>query len=161
MQTNLTNELCPTNRTPTGNRICQLYAPSVERLTARYERQEDLLWRAFVEESPDIHAAGRSLSAVQDQLRSTLVEHGYDTSEVLDRVELPPGSRDIVESAAEARRVAGDATERSATLTLQAARALVNDGLSLRDVATVLGLSHTRVQQLLREPTDGVKGPEA
>ncbi len=33
---------------------------SVERLTAHYQRQEDLLWRAFVEESPEIHAAGQA-----------------------------------------------------------------------------------------------------
>lgn len=122
----------------------------MERLTARYQRQEDLLWRAFVEESPDIHAAGRSLSAVQEQIRSAIFEHGHLDPEIIDHVDLPESSREAVEAAAEARRVAAEAAERSAELTSQAARSLVTSGLSLRDVATVLGLSHTRVQQLLR-----------
>lgn len=122
----------------------------MDRLTAHYERQEDLLWRAFVEESPDIHAAGRSLSAAQEQLRSALAEHGRGDWEVIDLVDLPTGSRQAVDAATEARHLAAQSAERSAELTAEAARALVKEGLSLRDVATVLGLSHTRVQQLLR-----------
>ena len=126
--------------------------PSVERLTARYQRQEDLLWRAFVEESPEIHAAGRSLSAVQEQLRSAIFEQGHRDPEIVDHVELPESSRDAVTEATQARADVAALAERSAELTRHAAQALVKDGLSLRDVATVLGLSHTRVQQLLREP---------
>lgn len=122
----------------------------MERLTAHYERQEDLLWRAFIEESPDIHGDGRSLSAVQEQIRTAIFEHGHLDPEIVDHIDLPRGSREAVAAAAEARRVAADAAERSAELTSQAARSLVASGLSLRDVATVLGLSHTRVQQLLR-----------
>lgn len=122
----------------------------MDRLTAHYERQEDLLWRAFVEESPEIQAAGRSLSAAQEQLRSALAEHGRAGSEVINLVELPSRSRKAVDAATKARQLAAETAERSAELTAQAARELVNVGLSLRDVATVLGLSHTRVQQLLR-----------
>lgn len=122
----------------------------MDRLTAHYERQEDLLWRAFVEEAPDIHAAGRSLSAAQEQLRSALAEHGKADSEVITLVDLPAGAREAVAAAADARHQAAESAERSAELTAKAAQALVKDGLSLRDVATVLGLSHTRVQQLLR-----------
>lgn len=124
----------------------------VERLTAHYQRQEDLLWRAFVEESPEIHAAGRSLSAVQEQLRSAVFERGHRDPEIVDLVELPDSSRDAVTEATQARADVAALAERSAELTRHAAQALVKDGLSLRDVATVLGLSHTRVQQLLREP---------
>lgn len=129
----------------------------MDRFTARYERQEDLLWRAFVEEAPDIHAAGRSLSAAQGQLRSALTEQGHSDPTVIDRVDLPPRSRKAVDDATEARNIAASASERSSELTSRAARSLVEDGLSLRDVATVLGLSHTRVQQLLR--STGVKFP--
>lgn len=125
---------------------------SVERLTARYQRQEDLLWRAFVEESPEIHAAGRSLTAVQDQLRAAISEQGYRDPEIIDLVDLPDSSRDAVTEATQARADVATLSERSAELTRHAAQALVKDGLSLRDVATVLGLSHTRVQQLLRAP---------
>lgn len=122
----------------------------MERLTAHYERQEDLLWRAFVKEAPDIHAAGRSLSAAQEHLRSALAEHGMEDSELVTLVNLPARARDAVAAAAHARHHAAESAERSAELTAHAARALVKDGLSLRDVATVLNLSHTRVQQLLR-----------
>lgn len=136
--------------TTTGKRVLQGYHRNVERLTAHYERQEDLLWRAFVEEVPDIHAAGRSLSAAQEQLRSALAEHGRAESEIVTLIDLPAGAREAVAAAAHARHHAAESAERSAELTAQAAQALVKDGLSLRDVATVLGLSHTRVQQLLR-----------
>lgn len=125
----------------------------VERLTAHYRRHDDLLWKAFVEESPEIHVAGRSLTAVHDQLRSTIVEHGYSDPEIIDLVDLPERSRHLVEAAAAARKVAAEATERSVEVTSRAARSLVEDGLSLRDTAKVLGLSHTRVQQLLRPQT--------
>ncbi len=127
----------------------------MERLTAHYQRQEDLLWRAFVEESPEIHAAGRSLSAVQEQLRTAIFANRQEDTEIIDSVDLPASSHQAVEDATQARAAATAAAERSAELTRNAAHALVEDGLSLRDVATVLGLSHTRVQQLLRE-----QGPE-
>lgn len=122
----------------------------MERLTARYERQEDLLWRAFVEEAPEIHAAGRSLSAVQGQIRSLAAERGHRDLEIIDLVDLPDSSRNAVTAASRARADVASLTELSADLTQRAARALAEDGLSLRDVATILGLSHTRVQQLLK-----------
>lgn len=126
----------------------------MEQLTAHYQRQEDLLWRAFVEESPDIHAAGRSLTAVQEQLRSAIVEKGHRDSEIVDLIELPESSRSAVAEATRTRADAAALAERAAELTRDAARALVADGLSLRDIAAVLGLSHTRVQQLLRDPSE-------
>lgn len=125
---------------------------AVERLTARYERQEDLIWRAFVEESPEIHAAGRSLSAVQDQIRAAILEHGHRDPEIVDLVEMSEPSRRATTEATRARADAAELTKRSTELTRLAVQELVKDGLSFRDVATVLGLSHTRVQQLLREP---------
>lgn len=133
----------------------------VERLTAHYQRQEDLLWRAFVEESPEIHAAGRSLSAVQEQLRSAILEQGHRDPEIIDLVDLPDSSRDAVTEATQARADVAALAERSAELTRHAAQALVKDGLSLRDVATVLGLSHTRVQQLLRDSAASDDPPES
>ncbi|MBS1838296.1 MAG: hypothetical protein JST64_11455 [Actinobacteria bacterium] len=133
----------------------------MEQLTAHYQRQEDLLWRAFVEESPEIHAAGRSLSAVQEQLRSAIFEQGHRDPTIIDLVDLPDSSRDAVAEATQARADVAALTERSAELTRHAAQALVKDGLSLRDVATVLGLSHTRVQQLLRDSVRPDDPPES
>lgn len=122
----------------------------VDRLTARYEKQANLLWRAHVEESPDIHAAGRSLSAAQEQLRAALADSGLEASALEDRFELPSRSIRALEAAIDARQFAAAAAAEAADLTTAAAEALAADGLSLRDVATVLGLSHTRVQQLLK-----------
>ncbi len=133
----------------------------MEQLTAHYQRQEDLLWRAFVEESPEIHAAGRSLSAVQEQLRSAIFEQGHRDPTIIDLVDLPDSSRDAVAEATKARADVAALAERSAELTRHAAQALVKDGLSLRDVATVLGLSHTRVQQLLRDSVASDDPPES
>lgn len=67
-----------------------------------------------------------------------------------------PTSRKTIDAAAQARNLLAEAAERSADLSGLTARELVEDGHSLRDdAATVLGLHHTRVRQLLHtDPSD-------
>lgn len=124
--------------------------PILTRYIARYERQDDQLWRAHVEEAPEVHVAGRSLSAAQARIRDLLRNQGIVELELVDEIELPSESRAAIELAADARAEALKSAERAHSLTREAAARLVADGLSLRDIATVLGISHTRVQQLLK-----------
>ena len=55
----------------------------------------------------------------------------------------------MAENVARARREADTAGQKAHRQTVRAAKALTDLGLSRRDAAEVLGLSHQRVQQLL------------
>lgn len=124
----------------------------MEKVTAHYDRQGDHLWVARVEELPEVYAASRTLAGARAQIRTALGQLATDpgsSAEVVDHVELPTGSQHAVALAVEARARAAEAGEAALGLSRAAATALVADGFSLRDAATVLGVSHTRIQQLL------------
>jgi hypothetical protein len=129
-------------------------------VTARYEKQPDHLWRAQIEEDPEIHIAARSLKAARSGIRDTLAGHlGGVAVELNDSFVLLPASSDAVQRAWKARARAEEAAADAMRSAAIASRALVEDGLSLRDAAEILGLSHTRVQQLLRELEQSETGP--
>ena len=123
----------------------------VDKFTARYERQADHLWRARVVEDPEIFAAARTLARAREELRTLLLgRHALElTDDVVDDVLMSPECHAVVRRAVEAREAAATASDLALELARQAARALVDDGFSYRDAATVMGLSHTRVQQLV------------
>jgi hypothetical protein len=73
-----------------------------------------------------------------------------DTVNVELRVELPADVRRAAETARRSRNRALTAEHDAAIATREAAKALVRSGLSRRDAAEVLRLSHQRVDQLLR-----------
>ncbi len=58
-------------------------------------------------------------------------------------------AREHMEAAVQLRAQASLAHERASDEIIQAAQSLVDSGLSLRDIGTILGLSHQRVHQLL------------
>jgi predicted RNase H-like HicB family nuclease len=64
-------------------------------------------------------------------------------------VRLPRGLKQAVESIERSTVVAREAASRAAQAQVDAARALIDDGLTLRDAAVVLHLSHQRVAQLV------------
>jgi hypothetical protein len=63
---------------------------------------------------------------------------------------IPEPMREIVEEATAARSTAARAQETAARLTRQAARQLVEEGLTVRDAGVLLGVSHQRIAQLLQ-----------
>jgi transposase-like protein len=65
-------------------------------------------------------------------------------------VKLPASARRATDSARRRRERARSAEAEAAAATRDAAQALVDSGLSHRDAAELLGLSHQRVHQLLR-----------
>jgi predicted transposase YdaD len=78
------------------------------------------------------------------------VVHDADTAELADDIRLPDEIGEQVKAAHEARGRAATEQRRAQEATVEAARDLVDRlGLSVRDAAQVLGLSHQRVQQLL------------
>ncbi|MDP9800080.1 hypothetical protein J2S49_000156 [Arcanobacterium wilhelmae] len=64
---------------------------------------------------------------------------------------LPRAFTDAMESAKESRRVAEEANARSAREYRQAARVLQEEGITLRDIGMLLGVSYQRAGQLTKE----------
>lgn len=127
--------------------------------------QEDSWWLARVMAAGDgadmspLNALtqARSLARIESMGRdliATILDTGEDAFEVTFEYLLPGESGDLVRQARGARAwldaAQGLWQERSAT----AVRALAEEGYSLRETATLLGLSHQRVDQILRSASE-------
>jgi len=118
---------------------------------AVYERDpEDDAWNVHIKGLPGCQTYGRSLRQAQARIREALslwLERDPDSLSVRD--ELPASLAAVASEVAQARRDAEQAGTRAHQETIQAVRQLTELGLSRRDAAALLGLSHQRVQQLL------------
>ena len=74
-----------------------------------------------------------------------------DSFEIVVAPEMPAVVRTIVEQATTARSQAAQAQDTAAQLTRDAARRLVQEGLTVRDAGSLLGVSHQRIAQLVRQ----------
>jgi hypothetical protein len=78
------------------------------------------------------------------------IDHAEDV-ELEEEIRLPKRALAAVDRSRQARREAARERDRAKELTVSAARTLVDElELGLRDAADLLGLSHQRVQQLVR-----------
>ena len=112
-------------------------------------RREGDVWEAQARDIPAVHTFGRSLAAARGHLRDAIalwldVPVESITVEVAVRFDNPELD-DAVTAAMEARRAA----EAAAKVTQDTARALYAHGMTYRDIATALGISHQRVGQLV------------
>lgn len=129
------------------------------------ERDDSGAWIASVPALRGVHTYARTLARLRSYLQDAIalwlevdlldagepdphVDPGSITIEL--QVKLPAQARRATDGARRRRERARTAEADAATATRDAARALVESGLSRRDAAEVLGLSHQRVQQLLR-----------
>ena len=119
--------------------------------TAIYERDEhDDAWNVRIDGLEGCQTYGRSLRQARRRIREALARWlDRDPAGLSIRDELP---RDLAEVASRVNRARTEA-ERAGTNAqhqgARAARALTARGLSRRDAAELLGVSHQRVQQLL------------
>jgi predicted RNase H-like HicB family nuclease len=117
----------------------------------KLERDEAGAWIATVPAVPSCHTYGRSLEQAMSRVREALslwVDDADDATYVPD-IRIPPVHRRIAAQARRARGRADHALDRARDATASAARELTAAGYSRRDAATLLGISHQRVQQLL------------
>lgn len=134
---------------------------------ANVERDESGNWVAAVPELRGVHTHARTLTSLRIHLKDAIAlwleverldagEHDPHVDRnhvVVDlQVKLPTAVRRATDSALRRRDRARSAEAEAAAATRDAARALAEAGLSRRDAAELLGLSHQRVDQLLRSP---------
>jgi predicted RNase H-like HicB family nuclease len=118
---------------------------------AVYERDlESDAWLVHIKGIAGCQTYGRSLRQAEDRIREALALWlDRDPEGLTITPKWPSDLEDVASEATEARSVAAQAAERATSTMTKAAKRLDRMGLSRRDAADILGVSHQRVQQLL------------
>jgi predicted RNase H-like HicB family nuclease len=122
------------------------------------DRDESGAWIARVPSVPGCHTYGRTLSQVRGRIRETLGLWVADADRAaLDfDIHLPADARAHVRGARAGRaRATRTHEEGHAAMTSAATELTTRFGLSLRDTAELIGVSHQRVQQLVQAAGTG------
>ena len=128
----------------------------VKTYTARLEREKDGRWTIELEEEPRVHTWGKTVDQALTRMREATAlwfNTDEDQIDLIARPVLPKTTGRTVEAARAARDQARDADRLAVEQTRKAAAALTSRGISMRDAAAILGISHQRVHQLLTTDT--------
>ena len=125
------------------------------RYVVTYERDEAGWWIAEVRGVAGVNSDGRTVADARRRVREALAlavgDAAAEAAELADEVKLPAAARKVIARATAARSkldaVQAEAQESTATAVRELRKRL---GLSVRDIADLLGISHQRVQQLAR-----------
>lgn len=122
------------------------------------ERDEAGWWVASVPAVPGAHTQGRSIAQAMNRIREALSlwVRDADRAELRPVVHLPAEARAVVRRALSARERAGRAEEEASGVLRDSIQELTrHENLSTRDVAALLELSPSRVDQLKPDWTGG------
>lgn len=119
--------------------------------TAIYEHDADEdAWNVRIKGVAGCQTYGRSLRQAQSRIREALALWlDVTPAEVGIRDQFPGALAAVADEVSRARTAAERAGAKAQQQTVEAVKALTELGLSRRDAAELLGLSHQRVQQLL------------
>jgi len=110
-------------------------------------------WAVTVPELPGVFSQARRLDQVETMAREAIAMILDADADQIGRIELevepPPRAAALIGTMNDALEAAREATETAASARREAAEALRADGLPMRDVGRLLGLSHQRVSQIL------------
>jgi predicted RNase H-like HicB family nuclease len=120
-----------------------------------YDRDEAGWWIAEVQGVAGVNSDGRTVADARRRVREALSlaigDAAAKAAALVDEVKLPGETRKAVARATAARSkleaIQAEAQESTATAVRELRKRL---GLSIRDIADLLGISHQRVQQLAR-----------
>ena len=119
--------------------------------TAIYDYDaDDNAWNVRVKGLTGCQTYGRSIRQAQSRIREAL-SLWLDTApaQLLVRDQFPAALASVADDVVRARDAAERAGAKAQQQTIEAVKALTDLGLSRRDAAELLGLSHQRVHQLL------------
>ena len=125
-----------------------------KRYTVQFDKDADSgWWVVTVPEIPGCLTQGRSLAEGRRRIREALAlfidEKIAATVDLVDDVRLPRSTGAVVKQAASVRAQLDELQAEAIKATSAAAKLLVRkSGLSVRDAADLLGVSHQRIQQL-------------
>jgi hypothetical protein len=111
-------------------------------------------WWALDVEGLRVHSQVRRIDQADEMARDAIagvLEIAPDSFEIVVAPEVPAALRTVVDQATRARSQAAQAQDAAAQLTRDAARRLVDEGLTVRDAGLLLGVSHQRIAQLVRD----------
>jgi predicted RNase H-like HicB family nuclease len=128
-------------------------SPRVRRFTAVYDRDEDNNWIVRLAEEERVHTYGRTFAQAREAIRDAtgLWFHlDADRFDVVD--ELSRDYQDPLDELAAARARLERDQDEVRERTLEVVRSLRDrQGATNRDIAEIVGLSHQRVHQILKE----------
>ncbi|HCF59252.1 MAG TPA: transcriptional regulator [Myxococcales bacterium] len=119
-------------------------------MTVELVRDETNWWTATVLEVPGCLTQGRTIDQAMRRIREALELFDVDPDAValVERVRLPTKALRAIDRSQEARKRAEEEQRRAQSALKETAHLLEELGLSVRDAAKLLGLSHQRIQQL-------------
>ena len=119
-------------------------------VTARVTRSEGW-WAISVEEIPGLFTQARRLDQVANMVRDAASLLGVEVDVVEVLPVLDSDSQRMLEELEAARREAEEKRRISSSLTRQIIRRFREEGLTLRDIASLVGLSQQRVAVLSKD----------
>lgn len=110
-------------------------------------------WALDVDGVRGAHTQVRRIDQAEEMAREAIagvLDIAPGTFAIVVAAEVPSAVRTMVDQATKARSKAAQAQDAAAQLTRDAARRLVEEGLTVRDAGALLGVSHQRIAQLVR-----------
>jgi len=112
-------------------------------------------WAVTVPELPGVFSQARRLDQVETMAREAIAMMLDVDADRIGRIEVevvpPPRAAALIGTMNDALEIAREATDTAGSARREAAKALRADGLPMRDVGRLLGLSHQRVSQILAD----------
>ncbi len=131
-------------------------------LTLIFEPGEQSGWVASIKEVPGCHTQGRSIRHVRTRIREALSlwigDRAAEAAEFTEKFPFPAATLRDVKHAEDLREQIEKLQEPFTTLRNRLVHKLVGtQGLSYRDTAEILGISHARIEQLVNVPPVSAK----